>query len=95
MKINNFSIEPLMTEKAINLAKNKIYSFVVGRQIKKTQIKIIIEKLYPVKVKEVRISLQKGQRKKIGRSRKEVVLPAKKIAYVKLKQGTIDLFSVS
>lgn len=84
-----------MTEKAINLAKGKIYSFVVNRQVKKNQIKTIIEKLYPVKVDEVRISFQKGKRKKIGRLRKEVSLPAKKIVYVKLKQGTIDLFPVS
>ncbi len=84
-----------MTEKAINLAKSKIYSFVVNRQVKKNQIKTIIEKLYPVKVKEIRISFQKGKRKKIGRLRKEIILSAKKIAYVKLKQGTIDLFPVS
>lgn len=84
-----------MTEKAIYLAKSKIYSFVVNRQVKKNQIKTIIEKLYPVKVKEIRISFQKGKRKKIGRLRKEIILSAKKIAYVKLKQGTIDLFPVS
>lgn len=84
-----------MTEKAIRLAKNKIYSFVVNRQVRKNQIKMIIEKLYLVKVEEVRISLQKGKRRKIGRLRKEVILPAQKIAYVKLKQGTIDIFPVS
>lgn len=84
-----------MTEKAINLAKNKIYSFVVHRQVRKNQIKMVIEKLYRVKVEEVRISLQKGKRKKIGRLRKEVILPEQKIAYIKLKQGTIDLFPVS
>ncbi len=84
-----------MTEKAINLAKNKIYAFIVDRRLRKSQVKMIIEKLFPVKVEEVRISLQKGNRKKIGRFRKEIVLPAKKIAYVKLKQGTIDLFPTS
>jgi large subunit ribosomal protein L23 len=95
MRINQILLEPVLTEKAISLAKNKVYLFYVNRTVNKYQIKEIIEALYKVKVDEIRISYQKGKRKRVGKMRMEKKLPAKKIAYVKLKTGTIDLFPTS
>jgi large subunit ribosomal protein L23 len=95
MRINHVLLEPVLTEKATNLAKNKVYLFYVSRAANKYQIKEVIENLYKVKVDQIRISYQKGKRKRVGKMRMEKKLPAKKIAYVKLKTGTIDLFPTS
>jgi len=95
MKINEVILGPVLTEKATNLAKNKVYSFYVAREASKEQIKNVIETLYKVKVKEVRVAYQKGKRKKVGKWRLEKKLPAKKIAYVKLKEGSLEIFPTS
>jgi large subunit ribosomal protein L23 len=95
MKINQVLLEPVLTEKATNLAKNKIYLFYVDGRVNKYQIKEVVQVLYKVKVKEIRISRQSGKRKRVGRMRLEKKLPPRKIAYVQLKEGAIDIFPVS
>jgi len=95
MKIDQILLGPVLTEKAINLAKNKVYLFYVNKKANKNQIKNTVESLYKVKVDQVRISKQSGKRKKVGRLRIEKKISPKKIAYVQLKEGTIDLFPTS
>lgn len=92
MKINEVLIKPVLTEKAINLAKSQVYCFFVNPKAKKSQIKEAIEELYSVDVAKIRVSYQKGKSKRIGRLRKEKKLRALKIAYIKLKKGEINLF---
>ena len=41
---------PLSTEKAINLYSNRQYTFIVARELTKTQIKFILEKIFEVKI---------------------------------------------
>lgn len=95
MKINEILLGPVLTEKATNLAKNKVYLFYVNKEARKNQIKEAIQTLYKVKVKKIRIAHQKGKTKKRGRLRVEKKLSPKKIAYVQLKEGTIDVFPTS
>lgn len=92
MQIDQILIKPILTEKATKLARNKVYMFEVNRKVNKFQIKEAIEKLYPVRVNEVKIVVRKGKERKVGRKMSIKRLPDMKIAYIKLKEGKIDVF---
>ncbi len=95
MKLNEVILSPILTEKTIALAKNKTYVFLVNKSANKFKLKAALEKLYPVKVGKVRIQVEKGERKKVGRNRLLKKMPSKKIAYISLVEGKIDLFPQS
>jgi len=92
MKIDQVLIKPVLTEKAINLAKEQTYTFNVNKKIKKSQLIGVIEKFYKVKVAKIRINIRKGKIKKLGRRMIEKKLPDKKLVFIKLKEGKIDIF---
>ncbi len=92
MNIKEVIINPVLTEKATDLAKNQVYMFSVNLKAKKPQIKTVLEKIYKVKVSSVRILIRKGKSKRSGRKMVTKKLPDRKIAYIKLKEGKIDLF---
>jgi len=92
MKLSDVIIKPLITEKATEKAQNGVYSFVVHIQAEKAQIKTVLESIYKVKVKSVNVTLRHGKIRKVGKYRKEKILPNKKIAYVTLSSGQIDIF---
>lgn len=92
MKINNIFVAPVLTEKATDLAKNKVYMFEVDKKANKFQVKDVLENIYKVKVKEIRVLIRKGKSRRIGRRRTIKNLRDKKIVFVKLKEGKLDLF---
>lgn len=92
MKINHVLKNPVMTEKATNMAKNSIYLFSVDLKANKFQVKDAIEKLYKVKVGHIRMMLRKGKNKRVGRRSKPKKLSDIKMAFVKINEGKIDLF---
>jgi large subunit ribosomal protein L23 len=94
-------IKPLFTEKATKLAarasKKNAYTYVfkVHRDATKDQIKAAIEKMYDVRVEEVRTALLPAKirtrytRKGISEAR----IPSYKKAYVRLAPGqTLNLY---
>lgn len=95
MKINQMIIQPILTEKSTFLLKNNYYLFLVNKNANKTQIKQILENLYSVKVAEIKVANRKGKTRKVGKKQSRKQLPSRKIAYVKLKSGKIDLFPQS
>lgn len=92
MKINEVILRPVLTEKATNLTKQKTYLLEVNKKATKHQVKTALEKLYKVTVDEIRITVRKGKKRRVGRKMKSKKLPDIKIAYVYIKEGTIDLF---
>lgn len=92
MKINEVILKPVLTEKATNLTKDKVYMFEVGMKVNKHKVKTTLEQLYKVTVSEVRMMIRKGKERKAGRRMKAKTLSDTKIAFVVLKEGTIDLF---
>lgn len=96
MKINNILFEPILTEKATKLAKeNKTYMFLVNKKSTKNQIKVSIEKIYSVKVESIKILIRKGRVKRSGRRLVPKKTSDKKIAFVKLSKGEIDIFPIN
>jgi len=62
-------IRPLITEQGIHFANVKsAYSFEVNRRANKAQIKNAVEKIYNVKVQNVRTANYKGKRRRRGRA---------------------------
>lgn len=92
MDIKEIIISPVLTEKATDLTKNQIYMFKVNLKANKLQIKEFIEKIYKVKVNQVRMMIRKGKKRRVGRKMKIKKITDTKIAYVKLKEGKIDIF---
>ncbi len=92
MKINDVLVRPIVTEKGVNLVKGSVYSFEINLKANKNQVRNILEKLYKVKVKKIRIFIRKGKIKKVGRKMVLKKTPDIKIAFVALKEGKIDLF---
>lgn len=92
MKIDFVLIKPVLTEKATDLTKQSWYAFEIHEHASKTQAKAAIEQMFKVKVGQVRVVVRKGKIRRVGRKMVTKQMPTRKIAYVKLKEGKIDLF---
>jgi len=92
MEINDVIVGPLITEKTTNLVKENVYTFLVNKKATKSQVKTVLEVLYRVNVAEVRLVNRKGKKKRVGRFLREKKLPDTKVAYVKLKKGSLEIF---
>ncbi|NIP30699.1 MAG: 50S ribosomal protein L23 [Candidatus Dadabacteria bacterium] len=82
---------PVITEKSTDIREDNWYVFSVDRKSNKKEIKDSIEKVFGVKVDKVRTLVTPGKVvKRFGRpvGRRTSV----KKAYVKLKEGEIELF---
>jgi large subunit ribosomal protein L23 len=85
-------IEPVITEKSSELAKNGKYTFRFDVLTTKNQIKELIGRLFNVDVVGVRTIKSHGEVKKSMSRRKKTVKPSKKaIVWLKDKQK-IDIF---
>lgn len=85
-------IKPILTEKSTAEAKKGGYTFLVGREMDKKEIKRIVEQIYEVEVKSVRTMNLKGGVRRNFRG-KQVRIPARKKAVVNLKgDKKIDVF---
>ncbi|MCL4374324.1 50S ribosomal protein L23 [Patescibacteria group bacterium] len=90
--MKNILIKPLVTEKVTQKVKDRVYGFVVTPHANKAQIKTALEKSYGVTVSAVRIAKRKGKVRRLGRRRIPTAFPDRKVAYVTLRSGEIDLF---
>lgn len=65
----NIIIKPLVTEQDIHFANTKnAYSFEVNKKANKVQIRNAVQRLYNVKVSDVRTANVKGKPRRRGRS---------------------------
>lgn len=92
MLINKILIRPILTEKATNLVQTNVYMFEVDLKANKNQVKQALEKLYKIKTGEVKIMVRKGKERRVGKKGLLKKSANRKIAFVKLVEGKIDLF---
>lgn len=86
MQMQDVLLKPLITEKASEGSdKQNRFGFVVSLGANKNQIKEAVEKLYDVKVLNVKTSILPGKLKRAGKSVKKT--PKTKKAFVQLKEG--------
>ncbi|MBI4004766.1 50S ribosomal protein L23 [Candidatus Roizmanbacteria bacterium] len=92
MRINQIIVRPLLTEKATQLSQKNTYAFHVAHHTNKHQISSLLEQLYKVKIKQVRITKRSGKVRRVGKTMKQKKLPDYKVAYVTLREGTFNIF---
>ena len=86
MKIYDVIRRPLVTEKGVEKKDSeRTLCFEVSREATKTQVKSAVEKLFKVKVEEVRTANFEGKLRRRGRF--SGYRPDWKKAYVRLKAG--------
>jgi len=86
MTVHDILRRPLVTEKGVEAKdKNRTMCFEVHADANKTQVKAAVEKLFKVKVAEVRTATMEGKIRRRGRF--SGYKPDWKKAYVKLKEG--------
>lgn len=95
MKINDILLKAHITEKSMRETALNTYCFEVNIKATKNQIRSSVEKLFKVEVKSVRTYIKKGKIKRVGRKMRPKKRPDKKIAFVTLKKGKIDIFPVT
>ncbi len=89
------NIEPLITEKTLNLASHNWFTFAVDKKATKPQIAKLVEKNFKVHVVDVKTLSIKGKTYRAGRKGGYQTRPDGKKALIKLKNGEkIDLFTV-
>ena len=82
---------PVITEKSSAAMAEDKYTFDVDTRANKTQVKIAVEKIFDVKVDNVNIINYKPKKKRMGRY--QGYTNKLRVAIVKLKEGSIDLFN--
>ncbi len=85
-------IKPILTEKGLNEAKKGKYSFYVGRNLNKFQIKSLISQLFGVHVITVKTLNLKGSVKRDYRGKLKRTAHKKKAVVTLKGKETIDLF---
>ena len=86
-------LAPVISEKSYGLLDENKYTFLVRPDANKTQIKIAVEKVFGVKVRDVNTLNRQGKRKRNRRTFTYGKRPDTKRAIVTLAAGeTIDLF---
>ena len=85
-------IRPVVTERSTDLADSRgTYTFIVARDANKIEIRRAIEKLFDVRVTDVRTMNYRGKLRRVGRSLGR--RPAFKKALVRLAEGQrIDVY---
>ena len=91
MHYGDIIIAPVITEKSGNIAQdgNK-FVFKVDPRANKTEIKLAIEKIFKVKVKEIRTINVKPKKKRVGRY-PGLTNRTKKVSVTLAEGQTIDL----
>jgi large subunit ribosomal protein L23 len=92
MYVEQVLVSPLLTEKtSVMTEKTNRYSFKVLRRANKYQVKEAVEKMFDVKVVDVKTVVVPGKVKKSGKSLKKT--SSWKKAYVKIADGqNLELF---
>ncbi len=61
-------IKPVISERSMDLAQQKKYTFRVAKDANKTQVKLAVEEIFGVEVKKVNIMNIDGKVKRMGRN---------------------------
>ena len=82
-------IKTVISEKSMDDAQNRKYTFKVAVDANKTQIKLAVEEIFDVEVAKVNIMNVKGKAKRMGRY--EGMTAASKKAIVTLTEGSKEI----
>jgi ribosomal protein L23 len=87
-------LEPVISEKSLNLAKSGKYTFHTDPKLNKFQIKNLIETIFKVHVTQIATIHEHGETKKTAYGRKKTIKPGKKAIVTLKDKEKIDIFEV-
>ena len=82
-------IAPIITEKSMDDAAERKYTFKVAKDANKTEIKLALEKIFDVEVEKVNVMNVGGKKKRMGRYVGRT--PDSKKAIVKLTESSKEI----
>lgn len=82
-------LKPVVTERSMQDAQNKKYTFKVATDANKTEVKQAVEQIFEVEVKKVNIMNVRGKMKRMGRN--VGMTPASKKAIVTLTPDSKEI----
>ena len=86
MNAHDLIIKPVISEKSMEAAADRQYTFIVHKAASKTQIRDAVEEVFDVKVERVNTINRMGKVKRQGASQGR--RPATKKAIITLKEGS-------
>ena len=85
-------IKPVISEKSMDDAANKKYTFKVAVDANKTEVKNAVEEIFDVEVKKVNIMNVKGKKKRMGRFEGTTSSSRKAIVTLTPESNEIEFF---
>lgn len=85
-------LKPVISEKSMEDAQNKKYTFKVAVDANKTQVKHAVEEIFDVEVKKVNIMNVVGKQKRMGRNVGMTAATKKAIVTLTEKSNEIEFF---
>ncbi len=85
-------LKPVITERSMDDAQNKRYTFKVAVDANKTQVKDAVEEIFGVEVARVNIMNVKGKEKRMGRYSGMTAASKKAIVTLTEKSKEIEFF---
>ena len=90
--LSSVIVHPRITEKAVGLSEQNVYTFVVKRSATKFEVRDAVKALYNVTPVKINIVNKKPAQRLVGSRNSMKLVPGMKKAYVYLKKGdTINL----
>lgn len=85
-------LKPVITERSMDDAANKRYTFKVATDANKTQVKHAVEEIFGVDVEQVNIMNVKGKLKRVGKNVGMTAASKKAIVTLTEKSKEIEFF---
>lgn len=85
-------LKPVISERSMDEAQNKKYTFKVATDANKTEVKLAIEEIFGVEVAKVNIMNVKGKLKRMGRNVGRTAASRKAIVTLKPNSKEIEFF---
>jgi large subunit ribosomal protein L23 len=93
MKLSSILLQPIITEKSVELSTQGVYVFKINMKANKYSVAKELKRMYGVDAEVVRTSILPGKNRRMVASRIQVRTPKWKKAIIKLAKGqTIDVF---
>ena len=85
-------LKPVISERSMDEAQNKKYTFKVAKDANKTQVKLALEEIFGVEIEKVNIMNVKGKMKRMGRNVGRTADTKKAIVTLTKKSKEIEFF---
>jgi len=85
-------LKPVISERSMDDAQSKKYTFKVAKDANKTQVKLALEEIFGVEIEKVNIMNIKGKAKRMGRTAGRTSDTKKAIVKLTAKSKEIEFF---